>query len=1356
MTESTASAELPKQYDHVAAQQRWYRFWESRGYFHNEPDSRTPFSIVIPPPNVTGALHLGHALNNTLQDILIRFKRMQGFNTLWMPGTDHAGIATQAVVERRLMEEEKKSRHDLGREGLVKRIWQWKDQYEARILEQLKQMGASCDWQRTRFTLDAVCARAVRHTFFRMFTDGLIYRGKRLVNWDTFLQTAVSDDEVFHETVKGHFWHFRYPVIDPQPGEPEFVTIATTRPETMLGDTAVAVHPDPAAELDRVERELNEKLSAATTKDRADIESQLADIRERRQTILPGLIKLRDMARDGRKLRLPLVNREIPLVADEWAKPEMGSGCVKITPAHDPNDYEVGRRRGLPMINILNRDGTLNENAGPYKGLFVLKTRPRVVADLEALGLVEKIEDREIDLAHSDRSKTPIEPYLADQWFVRMEQLSQSAMDAVTSGKVKIFPDRYAKGYLDWLGEKRDWPVSRQLWWGHRIPVWSQPVADQHTADHFRVFLESLQAESNGTLVFQEVPDEDLQLARALGSKEYARARIERPSSTFHVCLLDDSPTLVSKLVSSGFEQSEEVLDTWFSSALWPHSTLGWPEQTADLAYYYPTSVLVTSRDIITLWVARMVLTGLYNIGEVPFRDVFIHPKILDGHGETMSKSKGNGVDPLDVVGKFGADALRFGLAYTATETQDVRMPVEFECPHCHQSVAQTQKNRVLPRVKCTHCGNEFSTQWASKPEDVALPRAMVTSERFELARNFCNKLWNAARFALLNLEGYEPAPIRFDAHSPIEDCWIVSRLSSVTIAVTEALETYKFAEAARMLYDFAWDEFCSFYVEMIKTRLADAASRPLAQRVLAHVLDTIARLLHPISPFITEEIWQQLAEAASSRGFGSPEPAAESVMIAPWPEANRELIDERIEMQFAKFQVVLAGLREVRSRQNIGPKTPIHFSIRTDAETQTLLEPMSPYFQSMAGAAATAWGPDVQSPALSSNFTAAGCEVFVDLAEHIDVNTDFERLKKEITELQGQVASKEKQLANEKFVQRAPPEIVAKERATLGGLRNRLSASDAALGPWVLCPNCGYQIAARQEMVWRFIEGTDPVDAWRCPNPDCRMPVDWFEAVVLSIKEDWFHVQGARLLGAEQTVFVRETSDGEIFGLDLARGEKIVFGRGVPPDSTIVGVNFTAQGNEKGAVFLADLNWNVPVAYRNPFELQLVGVWRGDASVPLSERKGRAALFVTWIKPPAGEDAWRFLIEAFGLYSAGRYDSAIVAASMAVEMILTPVIVRARSKLGAQSGMEHVVGNVASFSDQLNFDLPMLCQGFGLPLLPETVRAEANRLRARRNEIAHDRSPREPLDRASTARMLGAAIFTFLYVRGVSERLPR
>ena len=1007
--------ELPKQYQHAEPERRWFRYWEERGYFHSEPDpKRKPYTIVIPPPNVTGALHLGHALNNSLQDILIRFKRMQGFNALWMPGTDHAGIATQAVVERRLLLEEKKSRHDLGREKLVERIWQWKNEYEQRILGQLKRMGCSCDWQRTRFTLDDVCARAVRHTFFKLFQEKLIYRGKRLVNWDTYLQTAVSDDEVYHEQVKGHFWHMKYPVIGPKPGEPTHVTIATTRPETMLGDTAVAVHPDPAKALDQAEAELRHKLAAASEKERPELQSQLEALAERRKTVLPTLIKLRDMARAGRKLKLPLVNREIPLVADEWAKPELGSGCVKITPAHDPNDYDVGKRQNLPMVNILNPDGTLNDNAAAYQGLPMPKARERVVADMEAQGLMVEVEDREIDLAHSDRSKTPIEPYLADQWFVKMDQLAQSAMDAVSDSRVKIFPSRYAQGYLDWLGEKRDWPVSRQLWWGHQIPIWYAPTAGE--AD----------------------------LKKAFAGRSDVVWRHDEEHDQWLVCAEEQDLT-EDAVPGHKLTREEDVLDTWFSSALWPHSTLGWPEQTPELKYYYPTSALVTSRDIITLWVARMVLTGLHNVGDVPFREVFIHPKILDGYGEGMSKSKGNGVDPIDVMEKFGADALRFGLAHLTTETQDVRMPVEFECPHCQKLVEQTKKNRVLPRVKCTQCGGEFSTQWADKPEDKALPRGAVVSERFELARNFCNKLWNAARFALLNLEGYSPAAVA-DAELAVEDRWILSRLTTVTDEVTKALESYRFADAMRQLYEFAWDEFCSFYVEMVKNRLQDPAERGMAQRVLAHTLDTILRLLHPAAPFITEEIWQLLAEAAPQRGLTTPAAAAESIMIADWPQAEFKRQNAEIEARFARFQEALRGLREIRSRQNIPPKTPIKFSARCDAATAALLEPMAPYFASMANAQAIAWGPGAAPPATHAQISLKDLELFVDLEGLIDLDAEIARLDKERVRLAGLIAGKEKKLANADFTARAPADVVEKERASLADVRTQLATTEQSL----------------------------------------------------------------------------------------------------------------------------------------------------------------------------------------------------------------------------------------------------------------------------------------------------------------------
>jgi valyl-tRNA synthetase len=1015
----TPLSDLPKQYDHAAAQQRWYRFWEEKGYFHSAPNqAKKPYSIVIPPPNVTGALHLGHALNNTLQDILIRQKRMQGFETLWLPGTDHAGIATQAVVERRLLAEEKLSRHTLGRDGLVGRIWQWKNDYEARILGQLKQMGCSCDWQRTRFTLDAVCARAVRHTFFRLFRDGLIYRGKRLVNWDTMLQTAVSDDEVFHEAVAGHFWYFNYPVVpvsDPLPGEPAHVTIATTRPETMLGDTAVAVHPDPAAALDKAEAELEARLAAAPAKQKPELQAELDDVRQRRGTMLPELLVLRDMALAGRKLRLPLVEREIPLVADVWAKPELGTGCVKITPAHDPNDYEVGLRQKLPMVNILNLDGTLSDEVPPaYRGQTVLVARENVVADLEKLGLVVKVEDRQIDLAHSDRSKTPIEPLLTDQWFVKMERLAQTAIDAVSDGRVKIIPDRYTKGYVDWLSEKRDWPISRQLWWGHQIPIWYCKTA----------------------------AEADLQ--RAFASRNDVVWHRDEHYGQWLVCAeeedLADDAVPGHRLV-----REQDVLDTWFSSALWPHSTLGWPDQTPELKYYYPTSVLITSRDIITLWVARMVLTGLYNVGDIPFHEVFIHPKILDGYGEGMSKSKGNGVDPVDVMEKFGADSLRFGLAYLTTETQDIRMPVEFECPHCAALVEQTKENRVRPRIKCKQCGQEFSTQWAEKPADKALPRGAVVSDRFELARNFCNKLWNAARFSLMNLEGYTPGVVA-DEQLTVEDRWILSRLATVSGEAGAALDEYRYADAARVLYGFAWDEFCSFYVEMVKARLGDPSSRPTAQRVLAHTLDTLLRLLHPIVPFVTEEVWQLLAAVAPRRGIDAVEPAAESIMIARWPVCDAARRDARIEAQFGRFQEVLRAVRDIRGRQNVPPRTQIAFAVRCDEPTAALLRPMEPYFAAMAAARPTAWGPDVKAPALSADVALAGMEIFVDLSDLIDVAAERQRKQQDLAKLDGLIAAKRKKLENKSFVDRAPAAVVQGERDSLKDLEDQRTAVAAFL----------------------------------------------------------------------------------------------------------------------------------------------------------------------------------------------------------------------------------------------------------------------------------------------------------------------
>jgi len=1013
--------ELPKHYDHRAAQGRCRALWDAARHWHADapgPDDRRPvFSMVIPPPNVTGALHLGHALNNTLQDVLARTRRMQGFVTLWMPGTDHAGIATQAVVEKRLLEEERLSRHDIGRDKLVARIWAWKEQYEKRILGQLRDLGASCDWDRTRFTLDEQCAAAVRTAFFRLFEKGVVRRGKRLVNWDTFLQTAVSDDEVFHEQVKGHFWHIRYDVVDPRPGEPASVTVATTRPETLLGDTAVAVHPAPAVALAAAEQALREKRAAAALKEQAGIDRELEDLAARRRDVLPGLERLAAMAAAGRQVRLPLLGRAIPLVADEWAKPEMGSGCVKITPAHDPNDYDVGLRRGLPQVNILNPDGTLNAAAGPYAGLTIQKARTKVVADLEAAGQLEQVEDRLIELAHSDRSKTPIEPYLADQWFIRMDELAQPALDAVTSGRVRIVPERYAKSYLDWLSEKRDWPVSRQLWWGHRIPIWH--VAGVTEAD----------------------------LEEAFAGREAVAWRPDDAGGWF-VCSGDESLG-VDAVAGRPLVRDPDVLDTWFSSALWPHSTLGWPAATAELAAFYPTATLVTSRDILTLWVARMVILGLFDIGEIPFREVYIHPKILDRYGETMSKSKGNGVDPVDVIDTLGADALRFALAGMATETQDVRMPVDFQCPACGHLVEQTVQNRVRPRIDCPKCGKPFRTQWAAAEADLALPRGPAVSEKFESGRNFSNKLWNATRFVLMNLEGYAATP--FDAAdvaaAPLEDRWLASRLASVSRDATRAIDEYRFAEAARILYAFAWDEFCSAYLELCKPRLADPATRERAQGMLLAGIDTILRLLHPIMPFVTEEIWQHLREVAGTRRLPwDSRPLPDSIMVAQWPVPPAPWIDPSIEDRFGTFLAVVGAIREVRARQNVPPKTRVKVAIRAPRDQADLLAPLHDAVESMAAADLTAVGPDAVGAPGAAAATVRGCEVFVDLADLIDVGAEIVRLRKELEKTEGFISAKQKKLADESFAARAPAAVVAKERAQLADLEEKLAKGRATL----------------------------------------------------------------------------------------------------------------------------------------------------------------------------------------------------------------------------------------------------------------------------------------------------------------------
>jgi valyl-tRNA synthetase len=979
--------ELPKQYDPREAQQRWLRFWDEQGYNHSRPEpGREPFTIVIPPPNVTGALHLGHALNNTLQDVLIRWRRMQGHNALWVPGTDHAGIATQAVVERRVRDTEGKTRHDLGREELVKRIWQWKDQYEQRILGQLRELGCSCDWARTRFTLDPVCARAVRHTFFRMFRDGYIFRGKRLVNWDAQLQTSVADDETYTEEVKGGFWTFRYPVK----GTDEAIRFSTTRPETMLGDTAVAVHPND----------------------------------ERYRHLI------------GKTATISLVGREIPIIADgQLVDPTLGTGCVKVTPAHDPNDYACGLRHKLPMINILNPDGTINANGGKYAGLDRYKAREAVTADMEALGFYDGREDRDIPLKFSDRSKTPIEPYLSDQWFVKMSDrddgkpgFAQMAIDAVTSGQVKFFPERYAKAYLDWLGEKRDWCISRQLWWGHRIPIW-----------------------------YAACPEAELK--RAFAGRDDVTWRLDEENGQWLICALEDLPedALGPKYP---LRRDEDVLDTWFSSALWPHSTLGWPgpalpgeppgphnPEWAEMRYYYPTSVLVTSRDIITLWVARMVITGLYNVGQVPFGHVYIHAKILDGFGETMNKSKGNGIDPLDIIDRYGTDALRFGMVKAATESQDSRMPVSNVCPHCNTLVPVKHEHMYLRtrKVTCPNCKKPFRPGGPWPAEDPELPTAKQASERFEEGRNFANKLWNAARFLLMNLEGYTPHALKVE-ELPLEDRWILSRLTTTVREVTENLEGYHFSDVARTVYDFTWSEFCDWYVEMSKGRLRDEATRPVAQRVLAGVLDVILRLAHPVMPFVTESIWQALNEAAFERGLPAPEPSTESVMIAPWPSLPQQWQDAAMERRLLRMQDLVRAVREIRNRYTVDPRTPLDVFVRCSATVAADFEQLRPFILQLAGVGKLECGPDVAKPPQPASHVQPDFEAHVSLRGLIDQAAEEKRLEKQLAEKRKHLQATQAKLQNRNFVDKAPADVVQQQRELVADLEAQIRALETNL----------------------------------------------------------------------------------------------------------------------------------------------------------------------------------------------------------------------------------------------------------------------------------------------------------------------
>ena len=959
--------EIASQYNPKDHEKTIYASWEESGSFSPKEGKpgKEPYCIMMPPPNVTGALHLGHAINNTLQDIQIRYHRMLGCKTLWQPGTDHAGIATQAVVEKNIFEKEGKTRHDLGREELVKRIWQWKEQYGGRILRQLRAMGCSCDWEHLRFTLDPVCAKAVRTTFLSMFKAGLIYRGKRLVNWDVKLQTSVSDDEVVYETVKSNLWHLKYQVE----GSDEYLEVATTRPETFFGDTAVAVHPED----------------------------------ERYKHLI------------GKNVILPLVKRPIPIIGDALlVDREFGTGCVKVTPAHDPNDYLCGKRNKLPEINILNSDGTLNEVAGQFAGMDRLKARPLIVKALEESGDLLKTEPYTTQVGHSDRSKTPIEPYLSDQWFVVMADMAEAAMEAVRSGKIKFHPARFAKSYLDWLSEKRDWPISRQLWWGHRIPIWYVKGAT----------LEDLKA--------------------AFGGNEEVSYRYDQEHDQFLLCSSIEDFKPETKLPKAEIKQEEDVLDTWFSSALWPHSTLGWPDKNERFETFYPNSVLITNRDIISLWVARMVMTAHFNTNNVPFRDVMIHVTILDGMGKRMSKSKGNGVDPEDIIAQYGADALRFSMTQMSSDTQDMRVPVQYRCPHCETLFPQTEKNMKAETLECPSCKKTMATRWANEETQKKEGLALLTSAKFEIGRNFGNKIWNASRFAMQNLDASTPlytlkelkAALEKGEIAPLnaDEEWIITRLEETVKEVTSAIEGYRYHEYANKMYDFMWNEFCDWYLEAIKPVLRqEGAKKAGSQAVLATVIETALRLLHPMMPFETEAIYANLLAITEKK--------RPMLINAEWPEVAGNWCDElRLAYVMRKYELISLG-RSMRSAFNIGPGQKASFVLRPEnAELERFLEgereTLTRFLTAGELTISCAFKPEGAMPCQ----VAPEVAIYLKLDGSVDIPAERKKVEKQIGEVTGYVASLEKKLDNVSFTSHAPAEVIEKEKNKLAEAKEKLT----------------------------------------------------------------------------------------------------------------------------------------------------------------------------------------------------------------------------------------------------------------------------------------------------------------------------
>jgi len=971
------TTELAKVYDPRSAEKEVYGRWTAAGAFDAEPGGKgRKYCIVIPPPNVTAPLHLGHALNNTLQDVLIRLRRMQQFNTLWMPGTDHAGIATQTVVEKRILASEGKRRNDFKRDDFVGRIQEWKDEYEARIIEQLKLMGCSCDWRRTRFTMDDVCARAVREAFFRLFDDGLIYRGKRLVNWDPATQTVLADDEVEHEEVHGHFWYMRYPLVEPvefEGGRIEYVTVATTRPETMLGDTAVAINPaDPRAD-----------------------------------------------ALLGKQVRLPIVGRIIPIIADEHVVPadpesddekaRFSTGFLKVTPAHDPDDYAIGQRHNLPIINVLAPDGTISDRHGwddadtpeaqNLIGMDRFEARQAVVEFFRRANLLEDVREYTHQVGHSYRSHVPIEPYLSDQWYIAVKKpierlgdkfgrgliegtdvpvnsLAGLALKPLLDGRLKFTPQRYARTYQTWLENLRDWPISRQLWWGHRIPVWQGPAS----------------------LVGVSPPDESEDTASVSfmdldGTRVPVLRRAEPDGMYWYVCPPPGDTETEKFLESSGFVRDPDVLDTWFSSALWPFSTMGWPEDTPELKTFYPTDVLCTAREIITLWVSRMVMMGQYCLGDIPFTDVLIHAMIQDGDGRKMSKSLGNGIDPLDIIDSHGADAMRFTLVSMTTQTQDVRMPVE----------------------------------------QMALPdgRKVNTSPKFDLGRNFCNKLWNASRFALMNLGGC-PAWDDIRPCEQLADRWILSRLNATIRDATTAAEAFGFNELAETLYHFMWDDFCDWYLEIAKVRINASQAAPKA--IVAHCLDVLLRLLHPICPFITEAIWAKLNEVCPMRG-PSQFPGEPLLVRAQWPRSDAARADASAEKDFALLRDLIRQVRNVRTEHKVPSSRKVRGAVEADGPAARMLADNVELLKSLAMLEDVSIQAQLAAPPTTAAVVAAG-GVKLYVLDIIDVEAERARLSKQAETLEKGIRAIEGKLSNEGFVTKAPAEIVQRQRDRLEQLR--------------------------------------------------------------------------------------------------------------------------------------------------------------------------------------------------------------------------------------------------------------------------------------------------------------------------------